>query len=136
MAFHHKVNEGLVQCSDCHDPHGTGKKNGAKLALEQNDFCVRCHRETAGPFVYEHAAVRSEGCSACHVPHGGPNPHLLNRATVDTICLQCHFPPPSRTTSTPAVPYHNQGVQSQSCTSCHASIHGSNISRIFLKHGD
>ena len=20
--FHHRVNEGLVQCSDCHNPHG------------------------------------------------------------------------------------------------------------------
>ena len=22
--YHHRVNEGLVQCSDCHNPHGTG----------------------------------------------------------------------------------------------------------------
>ena len=23
MPFHHRVNEGLVQCTDCHNPHGT-----------------------------------------------------------------------------------------------------------------
>ena len=23
MPFHHRVNEGLIQCTDCHNPHGT-----------------------------------------------------------------------------------------------------------------
>ena len=27
MPFHHRVNEGLVQCSDCHNPHGTVLEN-------------------------------------------------------------------------------------------------------------
>lgn len=133
--FHHKVNEGLVQCSDCHDPHGTYKMKGRRPAIEQNAFCVRCHTETAGPFVYEHGAVKGEGCIACHVPHGGQTPHLLNRANVDSICHQCHFPPPGFTTSTPPVPYHSQGPQSKSCIVCHTSIHGSNVSPIFSKHG-
>jgi DmsE family decaheme c-type cytochrome len=136
MPFHHKVNEGLVQCSDCHDPHGAYKKKGLKPAIEQDAFCVKCHTEMAGPFVYEHAVVKTEGCTACHFPHGGPNPHLLNRANVDAICLQCHSPSPNFTTFTPAGPYHNQAAQSQSCLTCHASIHGSNVSRVFFKQGD
>lgn len=134
--FHHKVNEGLVQCSDCHDPHGTYKMKGRRSAIEQNAFCVRCHTETAGPFVYEHGAVKGEGCIACHVPHGGQNPHLLNRANVTSICLQCHAPLPNFTTPMPAGSHHTQAAQSQSCVVCHTSIHGSNVSPIFSKHVD
>jgi DmsE family decaheme c-type cytochrome len=132
MPFHHKVNEGLVLCSDCHDPHGTFERKGLKSATEQDAVCVKCHTETAGPFVYEHAAVKTEGCTACHDPHGGPNPRLLNRADVNTICLQCHFPSTHFTTLAPLGPSHNQAAQSQSCTICHASIHGSNTSGVFI----
>jgi DmsE family decaheme c-type cytochrome len=132
MPFHHKVNEGLVQCTDCHDPHGTFEKKGLKSATQQDAVCVKCHTETAGPWVYEHNVVKTEGCVACHTPHGGPNPRLLNRANVNTICLQCHSPSPNFTTSAPLGPAHNQAMQYQSCTICHAAIHGSNTSGVFF----
>ena len=132
MPFHHKVNEGLIQCSDCHDPHGTFEKKSLKSATQQDMVCVKCHTETGGPFVYEHNVVKTEGCTACHFPHGGPNPRLLNRANVDTICLQCHSPSPNFTTGPPAGPGHNQAAQYQSCIICHTSIHGSNVSPIFF----
>lgn len=132
MPFHHKVNEGLVQCTDCHDPHGTFERKGLKSAAQQDAVCVKCHTETAGPFVYEHNVVKTEGCTACHTPHGGPNPRLLNRANVNTICLQCHSPSPNFTTGPPSGPSHNQAAQYQSCTICHASIHGSNTSEVFF----
>lgn len=132
MPFHHKVDEGLVQCTDCHDPHGTFEKKGLKSATQQDAVCVKCHTETAGPWVYEHNVVKTEGCVACHTPHGGPNPRLLNRANVNTICLQCHSPSPNFTTSAPLGPAHNQAAQYQSCTICHAAIHGSNTSGVFF----
>lgn len=132
MPFHHKVEEGLMQCTDCHDPHGTFGKNALKSATQQDAVCTKCHTETAGPFVYEHDVVKTEGCVACHTPHGGPNPRLLNRANVDTICLQCHSPSPNFTTSLPLGPAHNQAAQYQSCTICHTSIHGSNTSAVFF----
>jgi len=132
MPFHHKVNEGLVQCSDCHDPHGTFEKKGLKSATQQDAVCVKCHTETAGPFVYEHAVVKTEGCTACHFPHGGPNPRLLNRANVNTICLQCHSPSPNFTTGAPIGPAHNQAAQYQSCTICHTDVHGSNVSAVLF----
>jgi DmsE family decaheme c-type cytochrome len=132
MPFHHKVDEGLVQCSDCHDPHGSFEKKGLKSAAQQDAVCVKCHTETAGPFVYEHEVVKTEGCTACHTPHGGPNPRLLNRANVNTICLQCHSPSQNFTTSAPLGPSHNQAAQYQSCTICHTSIHGSNTSFVFF----
>jgi len=132
MPFHHKVEEGLVQCTDCHDPHGTFGKNALKSSAQQDAVCTKCHTETAGPFVYEHDVVKTEGCTACHTPHGGPNPRLLNRANVDTICLQCHSPSPNFTTLLPSGPAHNQAAQYQSCIICHTSIHGSNVSAVFF----
>jgi DmsE family decaheme c-type cytochrome len=132
MPFHHKVNEGLVSCSDCHDVHGSFEKKSLKSAAQQDAVCVKCHTETAGPFVYEHAVVKTEGCSSCHFPHGGPNPRLLNRANVNTLCLQCHSPSNNFTTGVPIGPAHNQAAQYQSCTICHTSIHGSNVSAVFF----
>ncbi|MGB8258722.1 MAG: DmsE family decaheme c-type cytochrome [Terracidiphilus sp.] len=131
MPFHHKVNEGLVTCGDCHDPHGSFGRKGLRSAVQQDAVCTKCHAETAGPYVYEHAAVKTEGCTACHFPHGGPNPRLLNRANVNTICLQCHTPSPNFTTA-PIPTFHSQSAQYQACTICHTSIHGSNTSAIFF----
>ncbi len=132
MPFHHKVEEGLVKCSDCHDPHGSFGKKGLKSSTQQDAVCTKCHAETAGPFVYEHDVVKTEGCSSCHSPHGSPNPRLLNRANVNTLCLQCHSPSPNYTTGLPIGPAHNQNLQYQSCTICHTSIHGSNVSAVFF----
>jgi DmsE family decaheme c-type cytochrome len=131
MPFHHKVEEGLMKCSDCHDPHGTFEQKNLKSSTQQDAVCTKCHAETAGPFVYEHNVVKTEGCVMCHFPHGGPNPRLLNRANVNSLCLQCHSPSPNFTTG--AMPtFHNQAVQYQACTICHTSIHGSNTSSIFF----
>jgi DmsE family decaheme c-type cytochrome len=132
MPFHHKVEEGLVQCSDCHDPHGTFSAKQLRSSAQHDAVCTKCHTETAGPFVYEHDVVKTEGCIACHTPHGGPNPRLLNRANVNTICLQCHSPSPNFTTGPPMGPVHNQAAQYQSCTICHTAIHGSNVSSVFF----
>jgi DmsE family decaheme c-type cytochrome len=132
MQFHHRVEEGVVNCSDCHDPHGTFGRKGLRASAQQDAVCTKCHNETAGPFVYEHAVIKTEGCTACHFPHGSPNPRLLNRANVNTICLQCHSPSPNFTTAEPMGPSHNQAAQYQSCTICHSDIHGSNVSPVFF----
>jgi DmsE family decaheme c-type cytochrome len=132
MPFRHKVAEGLVQCTDCHDAHGADRENERRATSWQFDECTKCHASSAGPFVYEHAAVKAEGCTACHVPHGGSNPKLLTQASVNTICLYCHSPSLNSTTSQPAVPQHSHSAQDQSCTSCHSNIHGSNASEVFL----
>ena len=52
--------------------------------------CFKCHGDMAGPFTYEHAPVRLEGCTACHQPHGSANPRMLTRAQVGFVCLECH----------------------------------------------
>ena len=132
MPFHHKVEEGMMQCTDCHDAHGALGENALPSSTWQFAACAKCHTSAAGPFVYEHAAVKSEGCTACHVPHGGTNPQLLIKTNVNTICQFCHLPSTNSPTGQPAVPEHIQSAHSPSCVSCHASIHGSNVSNVFL----
>jgi DmsE family decaheme c-type cytochrome len=129
MPFHHRVNEGLVKCSDCHDVHGTFGNNNLKSTADQNMICTKCHSEVRGPFVYEHAAVKAEGCLACHTPHGSQNARLLNMPSINTLCNQCHSP-----VSAGTVHGMNAGsAELQPCIGCHTMIHGSNLNQAFLK---
>lgn len=129
MPFHHKVNEGAVSCSDCHDVHGTFGNNNVKSTADQNAICTKCHSETRGPFVYEHAAVKAEGCVGCHTPHGSQNARLLNMPNINTLCNQCHSQVAAST-----VHGMNSGSQELApCTSCHTFIHGSNLNQAFLR---
>jgi DmsE family decaheme c-type cytochrome len=129
MPFHHKVNEGLITCSDCHDVHGTFGNNNLKSTADQNMICTKCHTETRGPFVFEHAAVKAEGCLGCHTPHGSQNARLLNMPNINTLCNQCHSPVAAGTV-------HGMNAGSSEltpCTSCHTYIHGSNTNPAFLR---
>jgi DmsE family decaheme c-type cytochrome len=129
MPFHHRVNEGLIGCNDCHDVHGTFGNNNLRSTADQNAICTKCHAETRGPFVYEHAAVKAEGCMACHTPHGSQNARLLRMPNVNTLCNQCHSPVAAGTV-------HGMNAGSSEllpCISCHTMIHGSNLNQAFLK---
>jgi DmsE family decaheme c-type cytochrome len=47
--YHHRVNEGLVLCSDCHNPHGTGIVRQVR-SLPSGDFiCYKCHADKQVP---------------------------------------------------------------------------------------
>ena len=129
MPFHHKVNEGLITCSDCHDVHGTFLANNVKSTADQNAICTKCHTETRGPFVYEHVAVKAEGCLGCHTPHGSQNPRLLNMPAINPLCNQCHSGVAANTV-------HGMNAGSSetiTCTNCHTNIHGSNMNAAFLR---
>ena len=132
MAFHHKVQERLIDCTDCHDAHAALGEGASPSSTRQFKVCTKCHMGVAGPFAFEHAPVRAEGCTACHFAHGGPNPGLLIQANVNTICRQCHFPSTNSRTGSRTISAHIESAHSQPCTSCHASIHGSNTSAVFV----
>lgn len=128
-AYHHRVNEGLVQCSDCHNVHGTTTLRQVRALPSGDAICTKCHADKGGPFVYEHVPVKTEGCTSCHTPHGSNNPRFLRVSQVNLLCLQCHtFPVVS-----PGGPTHNQSTKYQACTMCHAAIHGSNASNVFFR---
>jgi DmsE family decaheme c-type cytochrome len=129
MPFHHKVNEGLITCSDCHDAHGTFLANNVKSTADQNAICTKCHTEVRGPFVYEHVAVKAEGCLGCHTPHGSQNARLLNMPAINPLCNQCH-------SGVAASTVHGMSAGSSetiTCTNCHTNIHGSNMNAAFLR---
>ncbi len=132
--FRHRVNQGLIQCSDCHNVHGTTTARQLRTSSAQDIVCVKCHTDVKGPFVYEHVPVKSEGCMSCHMPHGSTNPRMLKVSQVNVLCLQCHTLAMSNVPSQPPVgPAHNQSQKYQACTMCHAFIHGSNFSEVFFK---
>lgn len=127
--YHHRVDEGLIQCSDCHNVHGTTTLRQVRALPQGDAVCFKCHADKQGPFVYEHVPVKTEGCTSCHTPHGSTNPRLLRLSQVNLLCLQCHTFPMQG----PAGPTHNQATKYQACTLCHQAIHGSNASSVFFK---
>ncbi len=131
--FHHKVLEGTMKCSDCHNPHGGFETKQTKLAVGTDAACIKCHANKQGPFVFEHGPLKLEGCTACHTPHGSSNPKLLKRAQVRQLCFECHTGITEELS--PQVPSrHNQAqMREQQCTVCHSAIHGSNSSRLFFR---
>jgi len=123
--FHHRVEEGLIKCSDCHNAHGALRDRQLRSTPDQDMVCFKCHSDKRGPFVYEHEPVKGEGCQTCHTPHGSPYPRMLLTARTNSLCLQCH-------TTIPPGP-HPQNAIRQDCILCHMSIHGSNIDNLFFK---
>lgn len=127
--YHHRVDEGLIQCSDCHNTHGTTTLRQVRALPSGDAVCYKCHIDKQGPFAYEHVPVKTEGCTSCHTPHGSTNSRFLRVSQVNLLCLQCHTFP----VQGPAGPSHNQATKYQACTMCHAAIHGSNASNVFFR---
>ena len=120
--FHHRVNEGLVQCNDCHNVHGTSGLRQVRTVASGDAACLKCHVDKQGPYLYEHLPVKTEGCTSCHSAHGSTNARFLKVSNVNLLCLQCHSFPGKG----PIGPAHNQSQKYQACTMCHPAIHGSN----------
>jgi len=122
---HMPVEEGKMDCTSCHNPHGSSTPKMLKLA-SVNDTCYSCHADKRGPFVWEHPPVR-EDCLNCHDPHGSHNENMLN-ARLPFLCQRCHI-----SSRHPAIPYDfnvekagNNRIMAEGCTNCHSNIHGSN----------
>lgn len=122
---HHPIREGLMKCTDCHNPHGTETPK-LLTAHSVNEQCYTCHTEKRGPFLWEHPPVK-ENCLNCHNPHGSNHPKLMV-AKRPFICQSCHLD-----TRHPGTLYDGSVNAlssnrdfSRSCSNCHLAIHGSN----------
>jgi DmsE family decaheme c-type cytochrome len=140
MPSHHPVAEGVINCVDCHNPHGSR----VSLSLDESgrELCFRCHADIEGPYVYEHAPV-NEDCMICHTPHGSVAPKLLKQ-NEPALCLNCHAMHFHATVQ--SVPGSWEGYPTQAperagssqldsfkkgmltkCTQCHSMVHGSDL---------
>jgi DmsE family decaheme c-type cytochrome len=138
--YKHRLPEGGMSCVNCHNPHGLFRPQTMRASFGNEPGCLSCHSDKRGPFVYEHAAVRLEGCTACHEPHGSANPRMLIRHEQRLVCLECHsnlpFTAGPKASVIGGVPpaFHNLQVPLfQNCTVCHVKIHGSYVDRFLLR---
>lgn len=146
MPFKHRVHEGFMNCTDCHNPHGTFAatwRMGARprmvgQAMGNEEACLKCHVDKRGPFLFEHAGVRVDGCETCHNPHGSTNAKLLKRPTVFLVCLECHngagdFGREGDGITVQSSSHNMFDPKYRNCTLCHVRIHGSNGDPRFLR---
>ncbi len=123
MNERHRLQEGIMSCATCHDPHEPAARE--RLGGFKHESCLKCHTDKGGPYLFEHGASRIEGCTACHDVHGSPNRHMLTQQSISDLCFSCHVT---------AVSWHSRfDSTSTNCTACHSTIHGSNLSKIFIK---
>lgn len=128
----HPIKEGKVQCSDCHNPHGTVTEKLIS-ANSVNEKCYTCHAEKRGPFLWEHAPV-TENCLTCHTPHGSSH-DKLQVAKRPYLCQTCHsnsrhpgtlYGLSTTTAGQSVYRASSNRLFYRSCQNCHSQIHGSN----------
>ncbi|MBE2280430.1 MAG: DmsE family decaheme c-type cytochrome [Ignavibacteriaceae bacterium] len=116
----HPIMEGKVNCSSCHNVHGSSAP-GMLVKATTNETCYSCHQEKRGPFIWEHSPVR-EDCLTCHDPHGSNNKAMLVTQNA-SLCISCHQ------YGGHINEYRYNRVSTpygDGCVNCHTTIHGSN----------
>jgi DmsE family decaheme c-type cytochrome len=135
---HHPIREGLVSCSDCHNPHGSFSSDTKMLKeFTINQTCYNCHADKRGPLLWEHQPVR-ENCMNCHKPHGSNQPRLQIEQ-INFLCSSCHSATGANHSGgafggLSAIPFRGPGstftnsalANQRACTNCHSQVHGSN----------
>jgi DmsE family decaheme c-type cytochrome len=128
MPYRHPTAEGKMECTSCHQPHGS--TNPAMLTKATSvETCTSCHSDLRGPFAWEHQPV-TEDCAICHAPHGSTNPSML-KARGPFQCQSCH-----QASGHPSLAYGSNNLPGRgtpsvyvvagNCLNCHSQVHGSN----------
>jgi DmsE family decaheme c-type cytochrome len=134
--YRHPTREGMMACSDCHNPHGSVSEKGMLVRDSVVDTCYTCHMEKRGPNIWNHQPV-TEDCTICHNPHGTTVQNML-KVRVPFLCQRCHEGPGHRANivslSDPGNLAGGGGFGSgrinqlmgRGCLNCHTNIHGGN----------
>ncbi len=111
-------NNGVIQCTTCHDPHDNSNKKFLAVSNEFSGLCILCHTmrgwtaashdtsvktwnglldnpwpRTSGTGIWDlgWTTVNQNGCENCHAPHSaGGTARLLNYAAEEQNCYPCH----------------------------------------------
>ena len=83
-----ELNGNKMECTTCHNPHGSQNVKMLKEGNSINEACATCHAEKRGPYLWDHAVGR-EGCMTCHDAHGSNNERMLV-AKQPMLCQRCH----------------------------------------------
>jgi len=93
---HHPLLEHKMNCSQCHDPHGS--ENAGLLVDKQKDLCLGCHTDVPQTHAHPFSAPakdprtgRDLSCTSCHDPHSSDQPQLLKGDKKRELCVQCHL---------------------------------------------
>jgi DmsE family decaheme c-type cytochrome len=129
LKFHHMpVREDKLECSSCHNVHGTANVKLLREGGTVTESCTTCHAEKRGPFLWEHFPV-TENCTTCHDPHGTNNERMLV-SKEPFLCQRCHVtsrhPPTIYEGNTLNTSTNANKIFGRSCASCHQQVHGSN----------
>ena len=101
---------GELQCTTCHDPHGSSYEKFLVMDNTGSALCLTCHQPDSwsqsahsyspkrwnglAPNPWPHTAptsVAGNGCENCHSPHNaGGRQRLLNYAGEEDNCYPCH----------------------------------------------
>jgi DmsE family decaheme c-type cytochrome len=129
-------NGNKMECTTCHNPHGSNNVKMLKEGTSITEACATCHAEKRGPFLWEHAVGR-ESCVTCHDPHGSNNERMLV-AKLPMLCQRCHIHSRHPATIYDATQITNRRnrIVGRACVNCHQMVHGSNhptSGKVFLR---
>ena len=146
MPCKHRVNEGFMECSDCHNPHGafaptwrmSERPRMVDQALNNEDRLPEMPCGQARAVCHMSTRRRaSKAAKSVTFPTARPMSACFGGPVVFTLCLGCHNGGASGTRNN-GVPIqtsqHNLlDPRYQRCTTCHVRIHGSNTDETFLR---
>ena len=114
-----------MDCTSCHNPHGSTNVRMLKVGNWVNETCCRLPRREARTVPWDHAPVAR--------PATLPRPARLNNermlvAKLPMLCQRCHIGTrhPSTIYDGAQLAAKSNRLIGRSCVNCHAQIHGSN----------
>ena len=88
---------GNVSCLDCHSVHSSQSQEKLLTKTTDRDLCLSCHTDVRkSQFQRSTHLIRNAwgesrmSCVNCHNPHGSTGEKLMQKATVNETCYQCH----------------------------------------------
>lgn len=99
-----------LQCTSCHDPHGSRYRKFLKVDDRGGTLCTACHKQrnwtgsahATSPATWKgtgsnpwpdtpYVTVADNACQNCHRSHSAPRPpRLLSNSQERDVCLVCH----------------------------------------------